>query len=144
MTSQVERAKEIAHRAHAGQFDKAGLPYIEHVSRVAASVSDDPDAETVAWLHDVIKNTKGYETEISNSFENHILVALGRVTRWPWMKSASELKAYYARIKANPLALKVKLADIADNSDEERLNRLDEKIASRLRKKYAKALKELS
>ena len=41
----VERAKELAHRAHAGQVDKAGRPYIEHVSRVAAAVSDDPEAD---------------------------------------------------------------------------------------------------
>lgn len=52
----VERAKELAHRAHAGQVDKAGRPYIEHVARVAAAVADDPLAEAVAWLHDVLED----------------------------------------------------------------------------------------
>lgn len=52
MRDLVERAKDLAHRAHAGQVDKAGRPYIEHVARVAAAVSDDPEAEVVAWLHD--------------------------------------------------------------------------------------------
>lgn len=46
----VERAKQLAYRAHAGQVDKAGRPYIEHVARVAAAVADDPEAEAVAWL----------------------------------------------------------------------------------------------
>ncbi len=46
----VSRAKALAVRAHAGQVDKAGRLYIEHVARVAAAVSDDPVAEAVAWL----------------------------------------------------------------------------------------------
>ena len=48
---------------------------------------------------------------------------------------------YYTRIRANPLALRVKLADIADNADESRLALLDEKTAARLRRKYANARK---
>lgn len=52
----VSRAKDLAIRAHADQVDKAGRPYIEHVARVAAAVSDDPVAEAVAWLHDVLED----------------------------------------------------------------------------------------
>ncbi len=55
MSELVERAKELARLAHAGQVDKAGRPYIEHVARVAAACSDDPEAEAVAWLHDVLE-----------------------------------------------------------------------------------------
>ena len=51
MSDLVERAKELAHRAHVWQVDKAGRPYIEHVARVAAAVADDPEGEAVAWLH---------------------------------------------------------------------------------------------
>lgn len=50
---------------------------------------------------------------------------------------------YYARIRANPLALKVKLADIADNRDENRLRDLTPTTAARLRRKYDRALEEL-
>ncbi len=49
MSDLVQKAKDLAHRAHAGQVDKAGRPYIEHVARVAAAVSDDPEAEAAAW-----------------------------------------------------------------------------------------------
>ena len=45
----LQRAKELAYRAHAGQVDMAGRPYIAHVARVAAQVADDPEAEAVAW-----------------------------------------------------------------------------------------------
>ena len=60
MNDLVERAKDLAHRAHAGQVDKAGRPYIEHVARVAARVADDPEAEAVAWLHDVLEDCPDY------------------------------------------------------------------------------------
>lgn len=53
----VTVAESIASLRHAGQTDKAGQPYIGHVSRVAANVSGDHDAETVAWLHDVVEDT---------------------------------------------------------------------------------------
>jgi hypothetical protein len=53
-------------------------------------------------------------------------------------------EAYYAAIKRNPLALKVKLADIADNADEARLALLPPNTADRLRRKYAKALEALT
>ncbi len=91
----IARARALATAAHAGQVDKAGQPYIGHVSRVAARGSADPDQ-------------------------------------------------YYARIAADPLALKVKRADIADNADEDRLVALDTATAERLRVKYRHALAQLA
>lgn len=137
MTSLVERAKDLAHRAHAGQVDKAGRPYIEHVARVAAAVSDDPEAEAVAWLHDVAEDCPAHEHEI-NHFPVPIQIAVLRVTRM------GGDAGYYQGIRQNRLSLRVKLADIADNADESRLALLDEKTADRLRRKYAKALAALS
>lgn len=138
----VERAKELAHRAHAGQVDKAGRPYIEHVARVAAAVADDPEAEAVAWLHDVLEDCPHYHDEVSDSFPMHILLPVNRITRWNWIKGDS-LPLHYADIRSNPIALRVKLADIADNADEARLALLDDKTAARLRRKYAKARQAL-
>ena len=169
----VERAKELAHRAHAGQVDKAGRPYIEHVARVAAAVRVDrrccnencneqgeivhwdtvgcgdpsccspatspcPDcdeAEAVAWLHDVLEDCPAHEEEFWCNHPAVVTRAVDKMTRWPGMLA----KHYYARVLRNPLALRVKLADIADNADESRLALLDEKTAGRLRRKYAKA-----
>ena len=50
--SQESIARAIAERAHAGQVDKAGKPYIGHPAHVAVSVEGDK-AKAVAWLHDV-------------------------------------------------------------------------------------------
>jgi (p)ppGpp synthase/HD superfamily hydrolase len=135
----VQRAKDLATRAHAGQVDKAGRPYIEHVARVAAEVADDPEAEAVAWLHDVLEDCEGYASKIGIEFPLAVRQAVVCVTRYP----QDSPRHYYASILSNQLALRVKLADIADNSDESRLALLDDKTAARLRRKYAKAREAL-
>lgn len=139
MLDLVERAKELAYRAHAGQVDKAGRPYIEHVARVAAAVSDDPEAEAVAWLHDAIEDCFGAAKAVEALLPSELYGAVLDLTRFNWMPAAD----YYAAIRDNPLAMRVKLADIADNADEARLALLDDKTAARLRRKYAKARKIL-
>jgi (p)ppGpp synthase/HD superfamily hydrolase len=47
----IEKALQIAARAHEGQKDKEGLPYILHPLRVMHAV------QVVAVLHDVIEDT---------------------------------------------------------------------------------------
>lgn len=134
----VERAKKLAYHTHAGQVDMAGRPYIEHVERVAAAVSDDPEAEAVAWLHDVVEDQPWAEQDCWGTLPPNLMWVVLLLTR---TKGAE--RQYYERIRRAPLALRVKLADIADNADEARLALLDDKTASRLRKKYAKARKAL-
>ena len=161
----VSRAKALAIRAHAGQVDKAGRPYIEHVARVAAAVSNSDcgnsfcyrgwsyfgnspsrcqeceTAEAAAWLHDVIEDCADeFDREMDVNFSGNINLIVGYMTRDP---SVSESE-YYSMISKNRVARRVKLADIADNSSEERLALLDEKTAARLRRKYAKAISALT
>ncbi len=50
-----EEARGVAERAHRGQVEPSGAPYIDHVRRVAASVP--AEAASVAWLHDVLEWT---------------------------------------------------------------------------------------
>lgn len=54
----VQAAKALATAAHGYDTDRSGKPYIDHPARVAAAVRDDPYAETVAWLHDVVEDTE--------------------------------------------------------------------------------------
>lgn len=140
MSDLVERAKELAHRAHAGQVDKAGRPYIEHVERVAARVAGDDEAEAVAWLHDVLEDCEFVDVRtLDSEFPPNIVEAVEHMTR----QHFRDAEWYYASIRENTLAMRVKLADIADNMDEARLALLDEETAYRLRRKYAKALAAL-
>jgi (p)ppGpp synthase/HD superfamily hydrolase len=134
------KAREFAEVAHAGQVDKAGRPYIEHVIRVALAVYDDLTAVAVAYLHDVIEDSPSYVEEMRATFPAGIVRCVVLLTRYP----AHKPSAYYAAIKADPVALRVKLADIADNADESRLALLDTKTAERLRRKYAKAREALA
>jgi (p)ppGpp synthase/HD superfamily hydrolase len=55
----VKKVEVIATKAHEGQYRRDGVtPYIEHPKAVAARVKGDEKAEMVAWLHDVIEDTK--------------------------------------------------------------------------------------
>ncbi|MGH8095885.1 MULTISPECIES: phosphohydrolase [Stenotrophomonas] len=134
----VARARMLALEAHAGQVDKAGHPYIGHVGRVAAAVRGDDEAEAVAWLHDVIEDCPAFAGQVQ-AFPAPLQDAVRLLSR----TSAADADTYYARISADPLALKVKLADIADNADEARLASLDAATAERLRDKYRQALAAL-
>ena len=136
----VQQAKDLAHRAHAGQFDKAGRPYIEHVARVAAAVAGDPEAEAVAWLHDVLEDGDAEHGKAAMQFPDRIKYAVTLLTRC----TDYDMSIYYGEIRQNPLALRVKLADVYDNADESRLAMLDEKTADRLRRKYARAMAALT
>ncbi len=56
----IAAAEQVAATTHAGQTDKAGHPYLDHPRRVAtrvATITNDPDAVAVAWLHDVVEDT---------------------------------------------------------------------------------------
>ena len=56
--SVVEKAIEIATRAHAGVLDKGGVPYIYHPLAVASQVTKrGEDVEAAAILHDVVEDT---------------------------------------------------------------------------------------
>ncbi|MEG2805637.1 phosphohydrolase [Stenotrophomonas sp.] len=134
----LRNAEALARRAHAVQRDKAGLPYIGHVARVAARVHGDAQAEAVAWLHDVVEDCPAFAHEVA-AFPAPIRTAVACLTR----RDDVAADAYYAGIRANPLALKVKLADIADNSDPARLQYLPAHDRERLADKYAHALRAL-
>lgn len=136
--AQIERAQSVARRAHLGQFDKSGTPYLEHCQRVAAKLKE-PSAVTVAWLHDVLEDSDVSEAELRDQFESAVVDAVVAITRVP----GEAAEAYYDRVRANELARQVKLADIHDNLNPLRLARLEPATAERLIKKYAAALSAL-
>ena len=133
MTGIVERAQALALRAHAGQTDKAGEPYVGHLARVAARVADDPIACAMAWLHDLEEDQPGFAGELAG-FPAEIREGVHLLNR-----NGKSAEAYYAGIRACPRVLRVKCADLDDNSAEDRLSRLPSDTADRLRAKYAKA-----
>ncbi|MGB3187522.1 MAG: HD domain-containing protein [Ornithinimicrobium sp.] len=135
----LDLARQIATQAHREQVDKAGVPYITHPTRVAARLHGDDAAEIVAWLHDVVEDTTVTLDELAQDFPPFIVAAVDAISR----RIDEAPNDYYRRVRANPLARAVKLADIADNSDPRRRAALDHPTQERLNAKYKHALERL-
>ncbi len=133
--SQESIARAIAERAHAGQVDKAGKPYIGHPAHVAVSVEGDK-AKAVAWLHDVVEDTPmTFDDLRAAGIDDEVLAALELLTHdktVPYME-------YVAAIRENDLARTVKLADLAHNSDLSRLPEVTDADLQRV-EKYRQAM----
>lgn len=107
----LEDAIRIAVAAHAGQKDKEGQPYVTHPLRLMESLHD-PDAKTVAVLHDVVEDTSTTLDDLRRvGFSDGIIEAVRCVTH----DKREPYADYVVRCKANPVARQVKLADLADN-----------------------------
>lgn len=108
----IEQALEIAARAHAGQTDRQGVPYILHPLRVMHAVHG-LDAQIVAVLHDVVEDTPTTLDDLrAAGFNETIVAAVDSVTH----REGEPYAAYVIRAKANPVGRQVKLADLQDNS----------------------------
>lgn len=138
-TKLTKKAMKIAFEAHKDQTDKSGIPYIYHPIHLAEQMNDE-QTTCVALLHDVVEDTDITLSDLrSEGFPEPILEALRLMTHdktVPYMD-------YVRKIKANPIARKVKLADLKHNSDLSRLDVVDEKARERA-EKYRKAIEILN
>lgn len=126
----LERALQIAVKAHAGVKDRSGVPYIFHPIRVMMRCRTE-DAKIVALLHDVVEDTDiTFEDLAAEGFSEKILEALRLVTHF----DEDSYEAYVEKIADNPIAVEVKLADLEDNSDIRRLKTMHQKSAERFAK----------
>ena len=138
--STLDRAIEIAVEAHRGQVDKAGCEYVEHPLRVMAS-GRTLEEKIVGVLHDVVEDSEWTFARLeAEGFSADVIDALRCVTK---LSDSEPYDKFIARIKKNPLAVAVKLNDLADNMDIRRLPYISEKDVKRL-KKYLKAYKQLT
>lgn len=135
-TAATKLALKICYEAHAGQVDKSGLPYVFHPFHLAEQMETEHEV-CAALLHDVMEDT---ETTAKD------LVAAGipsaYVDTCALLRHSSDIPylEYVAALKDNPVARRVKIADLKHNCD---LSRLDgeptEKDLERVAK-YRKAL----
>jgi hypothetical protein len=131
----VEGAIALARRWHGDRVDQAGRPYIEHVQRVVAAVETDVEKMTAA-LHDVMEDEDLTRADLlAAAVPPRVAVAVEHLTRRP----DEPYDLYLVRAVSDPVAARVKAADLADNADERRLALLPDDLADRLRTKYAKA-----
>jgi (p)ppGpp synthase/HD superfamily hydrolase len=113
----IERALQIAAKAHEGQTDKDGQPYILHPLRVMAAV-EGIEAQIVAVLHDVVEDTAVTLDDLrAAGFSAPVLEAVACVTH----DKSEPYADYVVRCKQNALGRQVKLGDLQDNA---RLSRM--------------------
>src|SRR5581483_9548844 len=107
----LERAIEIAVRAHHGQRDKSGAPYILHPLRLMLQVRR-PEEKMTAVLHDVVEDSDWTLAKLrKEGFPKSVLMAVDHLTR---RKTESD-EAFVGRAIRNPLARKLKVRDLEDN-----------------------------
>ena len=136
----LDRAKEIARAAHEGQVDKAGKPYIEHPLRVM-KMGKSMEEKIAGVLHDVVEDSDWtFEMLEKEGIPKDVMDALRCVTK---LSEDEDYDHFIARVKTNPLAIKVKLNDLKDNMDITRLEEVTGKDLARLNK-YIRAYRQLT
>ena len=136
-TPLTNKAMKLAYAAHEGQVDKCGQPYIFHPYHLAEQM-DDETSICVALLHDVVEDTDVTLDDLAREFPPEVVEGVRLMTHDP----AVDYFDYVRAIKGHPVAQKVKLADLAHNSDESRFAGMDgvtEEFLSRRRQKYTQA-----
>ena len=130
-----QQALAIAKDAHKGQVDKAGVDYIQHPLFVASLVEGEL-AKTVALLHDVVEDSDWTLEDLrKKGLPEEVVQAVGILTK----KRNEKYEEYILRVKQNPLARQVKLADLQHNSDLSRLTTVTE-IDRKRAEKYRQAI----
>ena len=136
------KAMKICFEAHKDQVDKSGIPYVFHPIHVAEQMKDEYTTVT-ALLHDTVEDTWVTPDYLrSSGFPEEVLEAIALMTHdddVPYLD-------YVRRLKDNPIARAVKLADLAHNSDLTRLTGADRKALEKAGErilKYRKAMEIL-
>ncbi len=138
-TFTLDDAIQVARRAHEGQLDKSGRPYIGHPLRVMGALRDERE-RMAAVLHDVVEDTSVTLDDLREAgCPPEVLEAIAAISKRP----GEDQEAYLARVARNPIALAVKRADIEDNMSPDRMSRLDKATQERLLAKYTSALRQL-
>ena len=137
-TDLTKRAIKLMFKLHKDQLDRAGIPYIFHPWSVANEMEDEYST-IVALLHDTVEDTDITLNDLkSYGFPAEVLEALSLMTH----DDDVDYFDYVKTLAPNPIARKVKLADLRHNSDLTRINNVTEKDLARV-EKYRKAIEYL-
>ena len=134
-TPMTKKALKLCFEVHKNQTDKSGMPYVFHPFHLAEQMQDE-ESTVVALLHDVIEDSDHTVDDLRRmGFSETVLSAIALMTHDPDVPYMD----YVAKIKEDPIARAVKLADLKHNSDASRLDRVTPHDEARL-EKYKKAI----
>jgi (p)ppGpp synthase/HD superfamily hydrolase len=132
-------AMSWATEAHKGQYDRSGVAYILHPLRIMHRMNTRTE-QIVGVLHDIIEDTpitfKGLQEK---GYSQEVIDALDHLTR----QEGEKYDDFIKRCRKNSIALKVKIADLEDNMDIRRLDKVTESDLDRLNR-YLVAWKYLT
>lgn len=135
----IEDAISVAARAHKGQKDKAGAPYLLHPLRMMLRM-DSEAAMMAAVLHDVVEDTDWTLHRLREAgFSKEVVEAVDCLTH----REGESYEQFVRRVRANPIARRVKVADLEDNMNIRRIGQLGAKDLERL-EKYHRAWRVLT
>lgn len=135
-TELTNKALRFAYNAHHGQLDYNGIPYIFHPIHLAEQMEDEISC-CAALLHDVVEDTDVTLDDLAREFPPEVVAVVALLTH----DDKTDYFDYVRAIKKNPVAVNVKLADLAHNSDQTRCvgSGLTEEQLTHWRQKYQKA-----
>lgn len=136
-TKLTRKAMIIAYNAHQNQFDKANIPYIYHPIHIAEQMDTELEC-IVALLHDVVEDTDITFNDLEKEFPKEVIDLLKILTH----DKKIDYIEYIKKVKTNPIATKIKIADLKHNSDITRLENITTTDLKRI-EKYKKALEIL-
>lgn len=145
-TELTNKALRFAYNAHHGQLDYNGIPYIFHPLHLAEQMEDEISC-CAALLHDVVEDTPVTFEDLRREFPEEVVEVVQLLTHEDSAETSNTSYFDYLKpIKAHPIARKVKLADIAHNSDQSRCvgSDLSPERLARWKTKYDKARAYLS
>ena len=132
----IEDAIAFAAQAHAGEVDRAGEPYIFHPLRVMLLVKEAGGSSTelaAAALHDVVESTDTTVEELADLFSPEVASLVDSMSR----RDGEDYREYMERcVAGGPSAVRLKQADLTDNSNPERLAKLPAEKREELQAKY--------
>lgn len=135
----LNKAIKIAAKAHDGQVDKGGNPYILHPLRVMMNCESEL-AKICAVLHDVIEDTNiTFDDLKAQGFSNEIVTVLDCLTK----RVGEHYDDFIGRLLHNEIACRVKLADLIDNMDLTRIQNPSKEDEARIHK-YKLAIDRIS
>lgn len=137
MGKRLSLAVEVAKKYHEGMTDRAGKPYLFHLTSVSNSVLPlGEDYAVVGMLHDTLEDTKMTKESLISMFGRDIADAVSLLTHDPGIPYLD----YVRNVKnsGNPLAIAVKKADLRNNMDLTRLPNVTDRDLKRV-EKYKKA-----
>ena len=138
-TKMTETAMRIAYAAHHGQTDKGGVPYVFHPYHLAEQMTTEATV-TAALLHDVVEDTAYTVEDLRREgISEEVLTAVLLLTH----DRGVDYMEYVKRIKPNPVARAVKIADLKHNTDPTRAC-ADPHIREKMRRYYLPALQYLT